>query len=286
MTLDHTDSPRRKEDARLLRGRGRFVDNVHLDRMVHGAFVRSSLAHADIVSINTSRAIAAGAIAVFTAGDLPFNDSQWIVRYWHRSIRNGLIKFLASDRVRYVGEPVALVIAPNRYLAEDFAQLVDIEYQSLPAVATIDDAVSDRAMPLHAEWTGNVAAAFEHSHGNAPDALADSRYRAQRRFTFVRQAPVPLETRGVVADFDTERQALTAWISTQPHFNVRQNLSSLLGIPETNVRVIAEDVGGGFGSKSRPYPEEIIVPHATPVLPRPVKWIEVRFEILRATTHS
>jgi carbon-monoxide dehydrogenase large subunit len=286
MTSLHTDAPLRKEDAHLLRGRGHFVDNVHLDRMVHGAFVRSPFAHADIVSIDTSRAIAAGAIAVFTASDLPFNNRPWVVRYWHRSIRNGLIKFLASDRVRYVGEPIALVIAPNRYLAEDFGQLVDIEYRPLPAVTTIDGALSDHAMPLHAEWTSNVAAAFEHTRGNAPNALADSRYRVRRCFNFVRQAPVPLETRGVVADFDAEHQTLTAWISTQPHYNVRQNLATLLDISEVDVRVIAEDVGGGFGSKSRPYPEEMIISHASRALRRPVKWIEDRFENLQATTHS
>ncbi len=270
----------------MLRGLGRFVDNVHLDRMVHAAFVRSPLADADIVSIDTTAARAAGAVAVFTAADLPFNDIQWIVRYWHRSIRNGLIKFLARDRVRYVGEPVALVIASNRYLAEDFAQLVEVEYSALPAIATIEGAVAPTSMPLHPEWIGNVAASFEQARGAAAAALSNSHHRTRRRFTFVRQAPVPLETRGVVADFDVTRQMLTAWISTQPHYNLRQNLSTLLSIPEANVRVIAEDVGGGFGSKSRPYPEDILVAHASRVLGRPVKWIEDRLENLQATTHS
>lgn len=286
MTAQQPDTVLRKEDARLLQGRGRFVDNVHLDRMVHGAFVRSPVAHADIASIDISRAMAAGAIAVLTAADLPFNDSPWIVRYWHRSIRNGLIKFLARERVRYVGEPVAFVVAPNRYLAEDFVQLVDVDYRTLPAVTTIDGATAPEAPRLHADWTGNIAAGFEHKRGDAADALARSPHRTRRRFTFVRQAPVPLETRGVVGEYDAERHALTTWISTQPHYNVRQNLSTLLGIPEANVRVIAEDVGGGFGSKSRPYPEEMIVAHASRLLRRPVKWIEDRFENLQATTHS
>ncbi|MEA3069852.1 MAG: aerobic carbon-monoxide dehydrogenase large subunit [Alphaproteobacteria bacterium] len=100
----------RKEDARLLRGRARFVDNVQLDRMAHGAFVRSPLPHAEVVAIDASRAMAAGAIAVLTARDLPFNDQPWIVRYWHSSIRNGLPKFLALNRVRFVGESVAFVV--------------------------------------------------------------------------------------------------------------------------------------------------------------------------------
>src|ERR1700678_3718409 len=134
--------PLRKEDNRLLRGAARFVDNVHLDRMAHGAFVRSPMPHADIVSIGTSRALAAGALAVLTASDLPFNDHPWIVRYWHPSIRNGLPKFLATDRVRFVGEAIAFVVAEDRYQAEDLAELVDVEYRSLPVIATIGNAIA------------------------------------------------------------------------------------------------------------------------------------------------
>jgi aerobic carbon-monoxide dehydrogenase large subunit len=286
MTASEARPPLRREDARLLRGRARFVDNVHLDRMLHGAFVRSSMAHAKIISINVAPALAAGAIAVLTARDLPFNDGRWIVRYWHPNIRNGLPKFLALDRVRFVGEPLAFVVATNRYRAEDFAQLVEIEYEPLPVIASISDALADGAVLLHPEWNGNIAAAFEHRHSDAVHSLSQSAHRIRRQFSFGRQAPVPLETRGVVADFDAERQSLTAWLSTQPHYNARQNLASILGLPELNVRVIAEDVGGGFGSKSRPYPEEMIVGHASRVLRRPVKWIEDRFENLQATTHS
>jgi len=278
--------PLRMEDGRLLRGAARFVDNVHLDRMVHGAFVRSALAHGEIVSIDAARAKAAGALAVLTADDLPFNDRPWVVRYWHPSIRNGLPKFLAIGRVRFVGEPVAFVVAQDRYHAEDLAELVDIEYRPLPAVGTFAAATAKDTPPLHPEWIGNIAAAFDHHHGDAARALSQCAHRARRRFSFVRQAPVPLETRGVVADFDAERDFLTVRLSTQPHYNVRQNLASLLGLPEHSVRVITEDVGGGFGSKSRPYAEEIIVAHASRMLRRPVKWIEDRFENLQATTHS
>lgn len=276
----------RTEDDRLLRGRARFVDNVHLDRMVHGVFVRSTQAHARIVAINAKAALAAGAIAVFTAQDLPFNDRPWVVRYWHPNIRNGLPRILAANRVRYVGEPVAFVVAANRYLAEDFAQLVEIAYEPLPVIATFADAMADDTARLHSEWIANVAAEFAHKRGDAARALRDSARRVRRQFSFARQAPVPLETRGVVADFDAEGNALTVWLSTQPHYNARQNFASLLGLPEANIRVIAEDVGGGFGSKSRPYPEEIVAAHASRVLRRPVKWIEDRFENLQATTHS
>ena len=254
--------------------------------MVHGAFVRSAMPHAEIVSIDPSRAVAAGALAVLTAGDLPFNEQPWIVRYWHPSIRNGLPKFLATDRVRYVGEPVAFIVADDRYRAEDLAELIEVSYRALPSIATIADATAKNATTLHPEWTGNVAAAFEHHHGQAARTLSECRHRARRRFHFARQAPVPLETRGAVADFDTDRLSLTVWLSTQPHYNVRHNLASLLGLAENAVRVIAEDVGGGFGSKSRPYAEEMIVAQASRLLRRPVKWIEDRFENLQATTHS
>ncbi|HEY6993693.1 MAG TPA: xanthine dehydrogenase family protein molybdopterin-binding subunit [Xanthobacteraceae bacterium] len=286
MTPHVGQSPLRREDAGLLRGRARFVDNVHLDRMAHGAFVRSPFAHAEIVAIDAARALAAGALVVLTARDLPFNDQRWIVRYWHPSIRNGLPKFLATDRVRFVGEPVAFVVALDRYRAEDFAPLVEVEYRPLPTIASIESATAEGAMRLHPEWSRNVAAEFEHHHGDAARALGASAHRARRRFHFIRQAPVPLETRGVVADFDAERRSLTAWLSTQPHYNARQNLASLLGLSEHSVRVICEDVGGGFGSKSRPYAEEVIVAHASRMLRRPVKWIEDRLENLRATTHS
>ncbi|HEY7244246.1 MAG TPA: xanthine dehydrogenase family protein molybdopterin-binding subunit [Xanthobacteraceae bacterium] len=276
----------RREDARLLRGRARFVDDIRLDRMVHGAFVRSPLPHADIISIDASRAMAAGAVAILTARDLPFNDRPWVVRYWHPSIRNGLPKFLAPDRARFVGEPVAFVVATDRYRAEDLARLVDVRYRPLAAITTVDEATAPESPRLHSEWSGNIAATFEHRHGDAARALASSKHCACRRFSFARQAPVPLETRGVVADFDLGRNALTIRLSTQPHYNIRQNISALLGLSEENVRVIAEDVGGGFGSKSRPYPEEMIVAHASRVLHRPVKWIEDRLENLQATTHS
>ena len=279
-------SPLRREDARLLTGRARFVDDIHLDRMVHGTFIRSQMAHAEIVSIDASEALAAGALCVLTARDLPFNDKPWIVRYWHPSIRNGLPKFLPVDRVRFVGEPVAFLVAADRYEAEDLAALVKVEYRALPVIATIEDALAPDAPQLHPEWPGNVAASFGHVQGNADRAMAAAAHRVDRKFHFVRQTPLALETRGIVADYDEDRNGLTVWMSTQAHYNVRQNLSSILGLPEYQVRVIAEDVGGGFGGKSRTYAEELVVSYASRMLRRPVKWIEDRFENLQATTHS
>ncbi len=274
----------RSEDERLLTGRARFTDDLHLDHMVQGVFIRSPMAHAEIVRIDATAALAAGALLVLTSGDLPFLDRPYIVRYWHASIRNGMPKFLAKDRVRYVGEPVAFLVARDRYEAEDLAALVHVEYRALPAFATTAAAMAPGAPRLHDEWTDNVAATFSHSQGDMPGAMAGSPRRLKRTFRFGRQVPLPIETRGCVIDFDGDR--LTAWVSTQAHYNVRQNLASILDVPEYNVRVIAEDVGGGFGAKSRTYAEEIVVSHASRLLRRPVKWIEDRFEHLQATTHS
>lgn len=276
----------RPENARLLLGRGKFVDDIHLDHMLAGCFVRSSRAHAEIRSIDTSGALAAGALLVLVANDLPFLRDKYAVRYWHPAIRGGLPTMLAADRVRYVGEPIAFVVAANRYLAEDYAALVDVDYADLPAIGTVALAQDPAQLPLHDEWPGNIAASYRQATGDVTAAMAASPRRLSRSFSFARQAPLPLETRGCVADFDVEQNALTLWLSTQTHFNARQNLAAMLRMPEDKIRVVADDVGGGFGSKSRAYPEEVITAFASRRLRRPVKWIEDRFEHLQATTHS
>jgi aerobic carbon-monoxide dehydrogenase large subunit len=276
----------RVEDRRLLLGQGRFVDDIHLDRMVHAAFVRSSHAHAEIASVDARAAMNGGAMAVLTAKDLPFIESSLFIPRWHPSVRKVLPKFLATDRVRYVGEPIALVLATDRYAAEDFAALVEVDYSPLDPLATCEAALAPDAPKMHDAWPGNIAASFTHAIGNADAAMAAAPRRLSRMFHYGRQTGLPLETRGCVADYDGGRNALTLWTSTQVHYLVRQNLAMLLGIPEYEVRVIADDVGGGFGSKSRVYLEEILIAHASRVLRRPVKWIEDRFENLQATTHS
>ena len=276
----------RVEDARLLGGRARFTDDVVLDRMAHAAFVRSPVAHAEIAGIDTRAAREAGALLVLTAADLPFVEKSLILRYAHASVRHAMMPFLARGRVRFVGEPVALVVAEDRYEAEDFAALVEVDYRPLPAVASPAAALAADAPALHAAWPGNIAATFRHESGDADAAFARCAGRVAGKFSHARQAPMPLEPRGCVADFDAGRNFLTLYISTQVHYAVRQNLAHMLEMPEDGIRVIAEDVGGGFGSKSRPYSEEIVVSQASRALGRPVKWFEDRFEHFQATTHS
>ena len=276
----------RKEDARLLRGRACFVDDLHLDRMLHGVFVRSPHPHAEIGAIDPSAALAAGARLVLTADDLPFADRGFVVRYWHAAIQGGTQPFLARGRVRYVGEPVALAVADDPYRAEDAAGLVEVDYRPLESVAGIAAAMADGAPALHDTWTGNVAARFSYERGDAAGALERSARRVTHETRFARQVPLPLETRGAVADFDRARGTLTVRLSTQAHYNVRENLASLLDLPESAVRVICEDVGGGFGAKSRCYGEEIVLAEASRLLGRPVKWIEDRRENMLTTTHS
>ncbi|MGD9768479.1 MAG: xanthine dehydrogenase family protein molybdopterin-binding subunit [Pseudolabrys sp.] len=275
------------ENVRLLRGRGQFVDDVHLDRMLEGAFVRSPLAHAWIRSIDASAAIAGGAALVLTADDLPFRDHPYVVRAWHACIRGSYpSRVLATDKVRYVGEPVAFVVADSRYRAEDLAALVEVDYEPLPPVGDVVEAQQPGAAQLHSEWPDNVAATLDYHRGQAIKAMAASKRRLRHRFCWPRVVGNPLETRGCVAKFDREQNALTVWVSTQYHYIVRQNLAAMLDLPEENIRVIAEDVGGGFGTKSRPYAEEIVASHASRVLNAPVKWIEDRLEHMQATTHA
>ncbi len=254
--------------------------------MLHGVFLRSPHPHAAIAGIDPSAALAAGARLVLAAADLPFADRDFVVRYWHKAIRGGTQPFLAAGRVRYVGEPVALVVADDAYRAEDLAALVEVDYRPLDPVAGTAAALEAGAPALHDSWTGNVAARFSYERGDAASALARAARRVGHESRFARQIPLPLETRGAVADFDRARGRLTVRLSTQAHYNVRENLASLLDLPESAVRVVCEDVGGGFGAKSRCYGEEVVLAEASRVLGRPVKWIEDRRENMLATAHS
>lgn len=279
-------SIRRKEDPRLLRGDGRYLSDIKLHGMVHAVFIRSPHAHALIRGIDSTAAVAdPRVVCVITAADLPAGlpplpciDAEETTKPFNQPV-------LATDEARFVGEPVALlVVEGDRYIAEDIAALVEVDYEPLPAVSTADAATAPDAPLVHFET--NVVDVLEYSLGDAPAALAAAPHTLSERFTTQRYAGTPLETRGVIVEWDEPRQGLTMWSSTQVPHSLKATLVGYLGVPENAVRVIAPDVGGAFGVKLQPYPEEVVLGLAARQVGRPIKWVEDRYEHFLASTHG
>ncbi len=275
------ESVPRVEDPVLLRGRARFLDDVRLPGLLHVAFVRSPLPHARIGAVDAEAARALeGVAAVITAadlravGELVTGSTRPEAGEWRRPL-------LPRDRVRYVGEPVAAVVAASRYVAEDAAELVEVEYDQLEAVVDPEAALADGAPILHAG--GNNFAHVEFESGDVDGAFAAAAHVFRKRFHFGRTHAAPLEGRGAIADWSDE---LTVWSSTQMPFLVRSLLARLYGLPETRVRVLVPAVGGGFGLKVHLYVEEAILPCLSRLTGAPVKWVEDRYEHLAASGHS
>ncbi|HEX6458288.1 MAG TPA: xanthine dehydrogenase family protein molybdopterin-binding subunit [Thermoleophilaceae bacterium] len=288
----------RVEDERLLRGGGRYVDDIHPEGCVEAAFLRSPFAHARVTRVDLSEALRApgvagafdGAQAAALAGPLVFDMARIVPDPVRRSVdplvRVQPMPALATDRVTYVGQPVAMVIAESRYLAEDALQLIDVEYDDLPAVVDPETALEPGAPLLEPEWGDNVAIAFNFRKGDADAAFAGAHATIEERFRSHRYTAAPIETRGVVAALDPFDGRLTVWASSQTPHLMRDFLAGALGYAPDRVRVVAPDVGGGFGMKGSIYPEDLLVPMAARELRRPVKWIEDRSEDLAAATHG
>ncbi len=279
-------SVRRKEDPRLLRGDGHYLADIKLHGMVHAVFIRSPHAHAVISGIDASAAVAdPRVVCVLTAGDLPSGlaplpciDAEETTKPFNQTV-------LAAGKVRYVGEPVALlVVEGDRYIAEDIAGLIAVDYEPLPAVSTPAAAVAPGAPLVHTET--NVADVLEYSLGDAESVLAAAPHRLSDRFVTQRYAGTPMETRGVIVQWDEMRNGLTMWSSTQVPHSLKATLADYLGLPENSIRVIAPDVGGAFGVKLQPYPEEIVLGLAARQVSRPIKWVEDRYEHFLASTHG
>jgi CO/xanthine dehydrogenase Mo-binding subunit len=278
---------RRLEDERLLRGAGRFTDDLD-EGALHGCFVRSPLAHARIRSVDVSAARRApGVAAVYTAADLPFGDLDLPLLIPHPALTHGRTqRCLASEVVRYAGEAVAFVVAEDRYLAEDAAELVQVEYEPLPPVVTPEAGAAAEHL-VHDDVPGNVAAELTQERGDVEAALAAADRRLSLRLRFERAAAAPMEGRAVWARWDAGERRLLVYDSTQSPTSIRGGLAVLFGLPETSVEVIAPDVGGGFGPKIMLfYPDELLVPHAAMTLGRPVKWTEDRAEHFVAVNHE
>ncbi|HEY7363144.1 MAG TPA: xanthine dehydrogenase family protein molybdopterin-binding subunit [Methylomirabilota bacterium] len=282
-------SVRRKEDHRLLTGRGKYAADFRLPGMLHAAVLRSPHAHASLGAIRTKAALTLpGVVAVVTAEDLGA-IGRIPVRLGQRPSATAIACLqppLAREKVRYVGEPMAVVLAESRYLAEDALDLLDVDYDPLPPVADARRAVERGSPVLHEAIDSNVVDTLHTHRGDARAALAAARHRVGERFTIQRHTGVPLETRGLTAAYESGSGVLRLWgVAKVPHFN-RRVLADLLGHPEHLIHFIELEVGGGFGVRGEFYPEDLVVPWAARRFGRPVQWIEDRREHLMATNHS
>ena len=277
----------RVEDDRLLRGKGRFTDDIG-EGALECCFVRSPYAHARITSIDAAAARAApGVVAVYTAVDLPFGGLDLPLLIPHPNLTHGRTqRSLASEVVRYAGEAVGFVVAESRYLAEDAAELVQVEYEPLPVVITPEAAARAEHL-VHDDVPGNVAAEMLQEAGDVDGAMAKATHRKKLRLRYERGAACPMEGRAVWARWSEGERKLTVYDSTQSPTSIRGGLAVLFGLPESSVEVIAPDVGGGFGPKIMLfYPDELLVPYAAMQLGRPVKWTEDRQEHFTAVNQE
>ena len=288
MTQQYIGAPiTRVEDFRFLTGQGKYLDDIKLTGMLHAAILRSNHGHALIKSIDTTAALALpGVEGVFTYDDIASIAKVIPVRVFEIP---GLDRYLqvplAEQKVRYVGEPVAMVVAINRYVAEDALELIAVDYDPLPAVTDLKEALKDEVL-LHEETGTNLAGSYELNTGDIEEAFRNAEYVRKEEFRTHRHTGNPLETRGLLADFDKESGELTVWGPTKvPHFN-RAILANHLEISEENIHFIEPDVGGGFGIRGEFYPEDFLVPFASMQLGHPVKWSEDRMEHLISANHS
>jgi aerobic carbon-monoxide dehydrogenase large subunit len=283
----------RNEDARLLTGRAQFVDDVRLHGMLHVAFRRSEYAHARLSAVDVSAARAReGVVAVYTAADLG--------GYWKPGPLlvspppiPGLVFHpvtpvpLARDKVCYVGEPIAMVVATSRYVAEDAVDDITVDMEPLGVVADLERALEADAPVIHDVLGSNLAAHAVQRKGDYGGAREHAALVISRRFHYDRGASASIETRGVVAAWDANAEQLTVWDTTQAPIPIRNGLAAMLGLLESQVRVIAPFIGGGFGPKIMMfYPEEVLLPWAAIRLGQPLKWIEDRFESFTGTTQE
>ncbi|MBO4222258.1 xanthine dehydrogenase family protein molybdopterin-binding subunit [Bradyrhizobium neotropicale] len=284
---------KRNEDRKLLTGQALFIDDVELPGMLHAAFLRSHAAHARIKRIDVSRALQrSGVVAVYTADDYG--------AYWQPGpllvppppIQGSMFNLrtqvpLAKDKVRHVGEPLAVVVAESRYIAEDALDDIDVDLEPLPAVIDLEAALRPGSALVHDDLGSNVSAHVHQSKGDYRAAAAKAHLVIKRRFAYEHGIASTIETRGVVAHWEARSQHMTIWDTTQAPVFVRNGLAAVLGLGERQVRVIAPFVGGGFGPKIMMfYPEEVALPWISMRLNRPVKWIEDRLEHFFATTHE
>ena len=278
----------RKEDARLLRGRGCYVDDiVEPPGTLHVAFVLSTRAHARIVSIDAGEARKLeGIVAVFTGEHFKDGIRPLMPDIQQPGFQSVARSAMPVDRVRFVGEAIAVVVAQSRYIAEDGADLVRVEYEDLPVLSTLEAAIAEDAIKLHENTKDNVLFRASYRTEGFTEAFAGAHLVVRDTFYSPRISALSLEPRGCLAVYDWGLENLTFYTSTQiPHI-VRTGISEALNWDETKLRVIAPDVGGGFGMKAYLYPEELIVAFLARVLNAPVKWVCDRREDLLSSVQG
>ena len=277
----------RLEDPRFLRGRGTFVGDLLADDMLHAVILRSAVAHGRIVSIDATRALAlAGVRAVLSAADLGDEVPKIPIRLGAlESLKDYQQPVLAVTKVRYVGEPVAVVIADSAALAEDAMELVDVEIEPLPAIVDRDQALSGRGL-LFEETRSNHPAMLSAIKGDADAAFKGAYYTRRESLRVQRHSAMPMESRGLVAAWDADADTMMVYGAAKVPFHSKRILAALMDLPEDSVTMIENDVGGGFGVRGEFYPEDFLIPFAARRLGRTVKWIEDRREHFLATNHA
>jgi carbon-monoxide dehydrogenase large subunit len=280
---------RRREDPRLLTGTARYTADLTLPGMAHAAILRSPHGHARIRGVDTSRAKGApGVVAVFTGADID-GTLQPIPCAWllpNAELKTAPYRVIAADVVRYVGDAVAVVVAESEYQAYDALELIDVDYESLPAVVDPQKAAAAGAPQLHGGAPNNVAFHWTVEGGDVEAAFASAEVVVRDRIIQQRLIPTAMEGRGAVAQFTPATGELTLWNTTQNPHIVRFIMSVVTGVPEDRLRVIAPEVGGGFGSKIAQIQGDFITAFCSMKLGRPVKWIETRSENYQSTTHG
>jgi carbon-monoxide dehydrogenase large subunit len=277
----------RKEDYRLLTGQGCYLDDIAVPGLLHACFVRSPYAHARIRSIDVVRSRAMpGVVAVVTAGEL----TQWTTNLRMAPPIEGLqpteITTLPLDKVRFQGDPVVCIVATDRYLAEDAAEAVEIDYETLPAVLSYDEAVRAGAPLVDDSLASNLVSRQSFAKGDVEARMRTAHAVVETTFSQQRQTHLPIETRGCIAIWDSGREHLTFHIGNQVPHPLRTQLAARMRLSESQVTVISPDVGGGFGQKIALYREELAVAALARHLRRPIRWREDRMESLQASSHA
>jgi aerobic carbon-monoxide dehydrogenase large subunit len=293
--LPYVGSPvERFEDLRLLRGQGQFIDDLHLDGMLHAAVLRSPVAHAKITHIELDEALEIdGVVRIFTAFDFSEDIPRIPVRLFPRPELSPFEQpVIARERVRYVGEPVAVVVAKTAALAEDALELISFDFESLESVSDIGlgdlsfDAVRKPAVALFDDYPENRATTYSVTKGSIEGIFESAPYKRREKFYVHRHTGITMETRGIVAAWDAARNCMRVYGASKVPFANRKILARLMKLPETSVEMIEGDAGGSYGVRGEFFPEDFLIPFAAMHLQRPVKWIEDRREHFLSISHA